>query len=423
MNGQNSARHRCTDYIFPWKNNREIDNRSFPLATTQQVPPKWNWVGLKASDVSLPNLFRKAGYQTIHVGKAHFAPKDREGENPLNLGFDVNVAGTCFGAPGSYYGTRSFGAGSKNLHARPVPHLEKYHGQNIFLTEALTLEAKAEIDKALNASKPFLLHMSHYAVHSPFQSDPRFAKNYQGKSPSLMAYATMIEGMDKSLGDLIDHIETKGVAENTFIIFLGDNGGDAPDKVLDGISSCAPLRGRKGAKWEGGMRVPFIASWGKVNHGNASQKDNPIVPNSMRQEFGVCFDLLPTLCKVAQIKIPKSHKMDGQELGDLFAGKSNSDHRDVFLNHYPHPRRGKSQFFTTWRNGDWKVIYEYLNSGPKRYSLFNLKNDISESNNLAEKHPDKLRKMMTEMVDELTKMKALYPVKEAKELKPVIPGA
>ena len=84
MNGQNSARHRCTDYIFPWKNNREID---YPLATSQQVPPKWNWVGLKGSDVSLPNLFRKAGYQTIHVGKAHFAPKDREGERTLELGF------------------------------------------------------------------------------------------------------------------------------------------------------------------------------------------------------------------------------------------------------------------------------------------------------------------------------------------------
>ena len=67
------------------------------------------------------------------------------------------------------------------------------------------------------------------------------------------------------------------------------------------------------------------------------------------------------------------------------------------------------------------MIYEYLNSGPKRYSLFNLKNDISESNNLAEKHPDKLKKMMTEMVDELTKMKALYPVKEGKALKPIIP--
>ena len=82
MNGQNSARHRCTDYIFPWKNNREID---YPLAASQQVPPEWNWGGLKESDVTLPNLFRKAGFQTIHVGKAHFAPKDREGENPLNL--------------------------------------------------------------------------------------------------------------------------------------------------------------------------------------------------------------------------------------------------------------------------------------------------------------------------------------------------
>ena len=140
-----------------------------------------------------------------------------------------------------------------------MPHLEKYHGQNIFLTEALTLEAKAEIDKAVNASKPFFLHMSHYAVHSPFQSDPRFAKNYQGKSPSLMAYATMIEGMDKSLGDLIDHIETKGVAENTLIIFLGDNGGDAPIKIwmaLVPVLPCGVVKGQNGREGCGYHLLP-----------------------------------------------------------------------------------------------------------------------------------------------------------------------
>lgn len=127
--------------------------------------------------------------------------------------------------------------------------------------------------------------------------------------------------------------------------------------------------------------------------------------------------LLFSACILLPMALPESGA------GVIAVKKIYGDHRDVFLNHYPHPRRGQSHFFTTWRNGDWKVIYEYLNSGLKRYSLFNLKNDISESNNLAEKHPDKLRKMMTEMVDELTKMKALYPVKEGKVLKPVIPGA
>ena len=243
MDGQNSARHRTTDYIFPWQNNREINTKQYPLAVCQQVPPEWQWKGLGKNDVTLPRQLRKAGYSTIHVGKAHFAPDESEGENPLNLGFDVNVAGTCIGAPGSYYGKNGFGVGSKGVHARPVPDLDKYHGQDIFLTEALTLEAMAEVDKALDAGKPFFLHMAHYAVHSPFQSDPRFAENYrvEGKSKPYQAYATMIEGMDKSLGDLMDHLEAKGVAENTLILFLGDNGGDAPD-------------GR--SRWHRGQRSP-----------------------------------------------------------------------------------------------------------------------------------------------------------------------
>ena len=308
MNGQNSARHRCTDYIFPWKNNREIDNRSFPLSICQQVPPEWNWQGLGKEDLTLPRLLKKVGYTTIHVGKAHFAPKDKAGENPLDLGFDVNVAGTCFGAPGSYYGKAGFGLGSKNPHARPVPGLEQYHGKDIFLTEALTIEAKGEIDMAMEANQPFFLHMSHYAVHSPFQSDPRFTKNYRNsdKGKSAQAYATMVEGMDKSLGDLLDHVTVKGVAENTLFLFLGDNGGDLPHGPLDGISSSAPLRGRKGAKWEGGMRVHFIAAWAKMDPDNPWQSKHPIPSNHIRQEVGTCYDLLPTLANLVGTPSPNS---------------------------------------------------------------------------------------------------------------------
>ena len=120
--------------------------------------------------------------------------------------------------------------------------------------------------------------------------------------------------MDKSLGDLIDHIETKGVAENTLIIFLGDNGGML-DKDLDGISSQYPC-GVVGASGREGWGT-FIAA--KRESGNAFQKDNPIVPNSMRQEFGT-FDLLPTLCKVARIKFPNL-TIWTDRTGDLFGEK------------------------------------------------------------------------------------------------------
>lgn len=423
MNGQNSARHRTTDYIFPWQNNREIDNKRYPLAVCQQVPPEWNWLGLRKADETLPRLLQRTGYTTIHVGKAHFAPDQSEGENPLNLGFDVNVAGTCIGAPGSYYGRNGFGLGSKNQHARPVPDLEKYHGQEIFLTEALTLEAKSEIDKALANKKPFFLHMSHYAVHSPFHSDPRFAKNYRNsdKGKAAQAYATLIEGMDKSLGDLMDHVEAKGVAENTLVIFLGDNGGDCPHGPLDGISSSAPLRGRKGAKWEGGLRVPFITAWAKRNPNTPWQKKLPIPANTIRPEIGTCYDLFPTITDFVGAPIPKNHPVDGQNLAHLLSGESNPQHRNEFLNHYPHPRRGQSNFFTTWRKGDWKVIYEYLQPANARYSLYQLAADPSESNNLAAKNRKQLRTMMRSMVQELESRDAVYPVVDGEILKPIVP--
>jgi arylsulfatase A-like enzyme len=423
MSGQNSARHRTTDYIFPWKNNRLIDNKPYPLAVCQQVPPEWNWAGLRKSDVTLPRLLKQVGYTTIHVGKGHFAPFDHEGAEPLNLGFDVNVAGSAIGAPGSYYGRAAYGKGSKNPHARPVPGLDKYHGTDTLLTEALTLEAKSEVDKALAAKKPFFLYMSHYAVHSPFNSDSRFAAHYRdrGKHAAVQAYATLIEGMDKSLGDLMDHVEAKGVAKNTLIIFLGDNGGDAPLQDVDGIFSSAPLRGRKGGKWEGGMRVPFIAAWGKPDANNPWQKKLPIVAGGIRQEIGTCYDLFPTIADFVNAPVSKDHPVDGQNLLRLLSGKSNPKHQNEFLNHYPHPRRGQSHFFTTWRKGNWKVIYQYLAKGAEHYMLFDLASDPSESNNLAEKNPGKLKSMMQGMVRELKSMNAVYPVKNGQKFEPVIP--
>lgn len=423
MSGQNSARHRCTDYIFPWKNNRLIDNKQYPLAVCQQVPPEWNWAGLKNSDVTLPRLLKQVGYRTIHVGKGHFAPDKHAGTDPLNLGFDVNVAGSCIGAPGSYYGKNGFGKGSKGVHARPVPGLDKYHGTNTFLTEALTLEAKAEVDKALAAETPFFLYMSHYAVHSPFNSDPRFAANYRDKGipPAAQAYATLIEGMDKSLGDLMDHVAARGVAEKTLFIFLGDNGGDCPFGPLDDISACAPLRGRKGAKWEGGMRVPFIAAWAKSDATNVWQKQLPIPAGSIRQEVGVCYDLFPTIADLVEASIPTDHPVDGQNLARLLSGQSDPKHRDEFLNHYPHPRRGQSHFFTTWRDGNWKVIYQYLAKGDDRYALYDLATDPSESHNLAADNPEQLRSMMQGIVGELETRGAVYPVKDGQTFEPVIP--
>jgi arylsulfatase A-like enzyme len=122
--------------------------------------------------------------------------------------------------------------------------------------------------------KPFFLYMAHYAVHAPFHSDPRFAKNYKdsGKPANAQAFATLIEGMDKSLGDILDDLDELGVAENTLVFFLGDNGSDAPLGHQHAVACAAPLLGKKGAHYEGGMRVPFIAAWARPNNTNPHQK-------------------------------------------------------------------------------------------------------------------------------------------------------
>jgi arylsulfatase A-like enzyme len=419
MTGQNSARHHTTDWINPYQNNKDMDNKQFPREITQHIPPEWSWEGLGKEDVTLPAILKQAGYTTIHIGKAHFGPDQHEGADPRNIGFDVNVGGSAIGHPQSYYGRMDYGKGSRQA----VPHLEKYHGTETFLTEALTLEAKAEIDKALTIDTPFFLYVSHYAVHAPFNSDPRFADIYRdrGKSKVAQAYATLIEGMDKSLGDLMDHLEAKGIAENTLIIFLGDNGGDAPLAGTDDISSSAPLRGRKGSKWEGGVRVPFIAAWAKPAPNSKWQKRLPIVVGSIRQEIGVCYDLFPTIADLVDAPVPADHPVDGQALTRLLAGQSDSEHRNEFLNHYPHPRRGLSHFFTTWRRGSWKVRYAYFAEGDNRYALYDLASDPSESQNLAAENPEQLRSMMQSMVRELESMDAVYPVKDGRPLKPAIP--
>lgn len=423
MTGQNAARHRATNWINP-----KTDNAG------KFGAPDWNWVGLKPGDVTLPGVLRGAGYRTIHVGKAHFGPEEHPGEEPLNLGFDVNVAGAAFGAPGSYYGEKNYGHGTKRSH-HAVPHLEAYHGTETFLSEALTLEANKQVTAAVKSDEPFYLYFAHYAVHAPFDSDPRFAANYKasGKSPSGQAFATLIEGMDKSLGDLLDHLNELGVAEDTLVLFLGDNGSDAPLGHQHEVACAAPLRGKKGAHYEGGMRVPFIAAWAKPNSNNPHQAKLAIPQGQIHSQIASVEDVFPTLLQLTKTAAPNGHRIDGAAMQTLLTGKPDAGRPEQFLMHYPHGKH-RSNYFTSWRNGDWKVVYHALpqetttggamQSAGKHYELFNLKADPFESTDLSGKKPRKLRTMMRELVKQLEMHQAVYPVDASgTELRPVVPSA
>ncbi len=421
MTGQNAARHRTTNWINP-----DNDNAG------PQGPAEWNWKGLKKGDVTLPSLMQTNGYRTIHVGKGHFAPREFEAANPQTIGFDINVAGASIGAPGSYYGTKNFGGMTDNPKAKKkpgsaVPGLEKYHGQDIFLTEALTLEAKAHVSDAVKEKKPFFLYFAQYAVHGPFNSDPRFADHYKdsGKPAPAQAFATLVEGMDKSLGDVLDHLDALGVADNTLILFLGDNGSDAPLGNEHAVACAAPLRGKKGSHYEGGMRVPFVAAWAKPNSENAHQKRLPITAGAIQSQQAAVYDMFPTLLGLAGIESPAQHVVDGKKLDTLLTGKPDTTRRETFLMHYPHsPHR--TDYWTSFRDGEWKVIYHYFPtevSGGSHYQLFNLKADPFEQTDLATTNSGELKKMMQALIAGLEAQHAVYPVKKGSStpVKPILP--
>jgi arylsulfatase A-like enzyme len=266
--------------------------------------------------------------------------------------------------------------------------------------------------------------MAHYAVHAPFQSDPRFAAHYKdsGKPAAAQAFATLIEGMDKSLGDILDHLDALGVSENTLIFFLGDNGSDAPLGDPHAVACAAPLRGKKGAHYEGGMRVPFIAAWAKAAD-NPHQRRLPIAAGAIQSQMAAVYDLFPTILGLTDMAAPEEHVVDGVRLDTLLTGRPDAAREQTFLMHYPHaPHR--SNYFTCYRRGDWKVIYHYYPSEASEgshYQLYNLHDDPFEQNNLAASKPDELKVMMQGLAASMERHNSLYPVDNTDAATPLRP--
>ena len=219
--------------------------------------------------------------------------------------------------------------------------------------------------------------------------------------------------MDKSLGDLMEKLEELGVAENTLIMFLGDNGGDAPLGGPADYGSSAPLRGKKGSEYEGGVRVPFIAAWAKPDANNQYQRKYPIAQNAIQLQQGTIMDLYPTILSVAGIDTPKNHTLDGSNLKILFQGKNDKKHRDDFLMHFPHGEH-RANYFTTYRKGDWKLIYYYNpeTTGIPSWKLYNLKKDPYETTDVAKTYVQEASMLIQLMHQRLQEENALYPLEK-----------
>lgn len=406
MSGMNAAHHRVTNWTM-------FKDRSVDAPDSILRPPAWNINGLspvKGVDRSvyatpLFQLLKDAGYFTIHCGKAHFGAYQTPGANPINLGADINIGGSAAGNPASYLAESDFGYNPKHfVLTADIPNMKQYWGTPTFLTEDLTKEAIKAMDTARMENKPFFLYMAHYAVHLPYNPDKRFIQKYldEGYTPPEAAYCALVEGMDYSLGKLMDYLKKQDIAKNTIIIFMSDNGGYShrPREGKDNTQNY-PLRGGKGSLYEGGIREPMMIYWPGVTR-----------EGSVCNQYVDIQDFYPTVLEMAAVKHYKTiQQIDGQSIVPYLKSPGLSDNKRVLVWNYPNDWAGgdlgeDNSFMTAARQGDWKLIY-FEKYG--RLELYNLKNDIREQHDLSKKYPEVTRRMAGLLMKKLKYYHAQMP--------------
>ncbi len=353
-----------------------------PPRNRRLIPPMVE-ENLAHSEASIAKILRQAGYLNAHVGKWHLGNAEHY---PETHGFDVNIGGTVWGAPATFFWPYS-GGQLYGGEYRYVPGLQGGKPGE-YLTDRLTDEALKVIDSA--SGRPFFLNLCHHTVHTPIEGKPDLVERYRRKiTPGMRhknaAYAAMVHSMDESVGRVLARIEQRGIADRTVVIFFSDNGGYIDPWRGEAVTNNYPLRSGKGALYEGGIRVPLMIRWpGGARSGVTC--DEPVSS----------VDLYPTMLEMAGLAGIASHNaaVDGKSLVPLLKNPDARLGRDELFFHYPHYYQTTTPVSAILAR-DWKLL-EYFEDG--HLELYNLRDDLSETRNLAEAMPDKAKELGARLV-------------------------
>ena len=376
MTGQYPGRTRVTDWI---------PGHSRPRARLR--PPDWT-MKLEHRHTTLAEALAAEGYRTAHVGKWHLMPR-YEPEvmmdyAPERHGFERNVGGNEWGAPGSYH----------HPYERPgrrVYPLPEGGSDGDYLTDRLTDEALAIIED--HSAEPFLLYFPYYTVHTPIEAKDEDLARFEGRvDPARRhrnpAYAAMVAALDRSVGRVRAKLEELGIAGDTVIVFTGDNGGldrEGPDGRMGNPTENDPLRAGKGSAYEGGVRTPTIYYWPGVTPAGAVS-DVPVIT----------VDIYPTVLEIAGVAGDSEHNVavDGASLAGLLREpRAGLDPRALYW-HYPHYHPGGSTPHSAIRDGDWRLVHFYEDG---RTELYNLAEDVGEARDLAAEKPEKAAELLAKL--------------------------
>ncbi len=326
-------------------------------------------------------------YKSAYIGKWHLGDP---AWYPEGQGYTENRGGCDYGQPPSYFDPYNQ---PKGKHESLREGIYKLPGRKPgeYLTHREGDEAEALIRQWKD--EPFFIQVSHYAVHTPIQAinEVRLKYSEPGSTQGNDKYAAMVESVDDSTGQILDVLDELELTENTLVIFTSDNGG------LDNNGNPTnndPLRSGKGYAYEGGIRVPFLASWpGVVAAGKVS--DTPICS----------IDIFPTILEAAGVEKPADRPIDGLSLlPHLKSGGETGLDRDTLIWHFPHYRH-KPGPYSIIRKENWKLIKFWEGI----YELYDLNEDLGETKNLAEGEPEKVKALEAELMEALEAQEAKLP--------------
>lgn len=398
MSGKYPARVGVTDWIDWTGSCHPLRGRMIDAPYLKQLP---------LAEQSLACALREGGYQTWHVGKWHLGGPEFY---PERHGFDVNLGGCEWGCPHRGY-----------FSPWGVPVLED-GPEGEYLTDHLT-DRTIELIRS-SGDRPFFLNYWPYAVHTPIQAPEHLIEKYRVKAralhldeiPALVegepfptegkrhlrvtrrlfqsdpVYAAMIENLDWNLGRLFQAVEEAGQWDNTLVLITSDNGGLATSEGSP--TTNFPLNEGKGWMYEGGTREPLIVRWPGV-----------VQPGRVCSEPVTSPDFYPTLLEAAGLPLLPEQHVDGTSFLPLLRGEEEFDRGPLFW-HYPHYANQGGTPGSSVRLGDWKLI-EFFEDG--RLELYNLREDLSETRNLAEQEPAIARDLHERLVAWRASVEALVP--------------
>lgn len=407
MTGKYTVKTGVTD----WIPGRQENGKAKPFEKLIAQPTAYQ---LALEENTIGEYAVANGYKTFFAGKWHLGEEEKYW--PDYQGFQINKGGWSKGSPTAKINdsTGGFFTPYGNPRLKDGPKGE-------YITDRLANECIAFMES--NQQSPFFMMYSMYAVHNPLQAPAALIKKYEEKQKKLNlksdqrfakdeawmkfedgwkrrlvqdnpVYAAMIENMDWNIGRILQKLKELGLDENTLVIFTSDNGGLSTAEGSPTVNG--PLRGGKGWLYEGGVRVPLIIYW-----------NNKITAGTIADVPVTTADFYPTIAKVINAAYQKDKQVDGEDIFKILQKTEQYQKRKLYW-HYPHYSNQGGKPGSSIREGNYKLIYNYEDETTE---LYDIKNDISETKNLAASNRQIEQQLKKDLFKWLKETGALMPNK------------